>query len=139
MCAASRTATSRQPALVITSAPSGTSGERDSTTLPTAPPCIVSPISHGAAYDGPSRIRPRMYGSTDMASIRTTTCPSAGAGRSRSPRGKSPGGGGPLEFHQAEGAGGGLAVRPGGELPFTRGDHAPILHSGPPIGFPGSP
>src|SRR5919112_1955577 len=93
--AASRTAVSRQAASVRTSEPSGSSGAREATTRPTAPPFITSPTSHGGAYDGPDRIRPRMYGSTDITTIRTTTCPSAGSGRGTSTSRKSSGVGSP--------------------------------------------
>src|SRR3954463_729708 len=93
--AASRTAVSRQAASVRTSEPSGSSGAREATTRPTAPPLITPPTSHGGAYEGPERIRPRMYGSTDITTIRTTTCPSAGSGRGTSTSSKSSGGGFP--------------------------------------------
>jgi hypothetical protein len=42
---ASSTATSRQPMPCSTSAPSGTSSDRELTTRPMVPPCIVSPSS----------------------------------------------------------------------------------------------
>ena len=44
-----RSATSRHAASASTSAPTGTASDRDSTTRPTAPPCITSPTSQGGA------------------------------------------------------------------------------------------
>src|SRR5918998_4649287 len=93
--AASRTAVSRHAAPVRTNEPSGSPGAREATTRPTAPPRITSPTFHGGAYEGSERIRPRMYGSTDMTTFRTTTCPSAGSGTGTSTSRKSAGVGSP--------------------------------------------
>ena len=60
------------------------SGERDSVTVPTAPPSSGSPSRNGGTYDFTSFIRPRMYGSTDMNMLRTRTCPGASSGWSDS-------------------------------------------------------
>ena len=49
-------------------------------TLATTSPCIMSPGSSGVAYEGPDRILPRMYGSTDRKSVRVRTSPAPGSG-----------------------------------------------------------
>src|SRR5215467_3139341 len=52
----------------------------DSTTSLTVWPHIGSPTSTGAAYDGPSLMRPRMYGSSDRNIVRRRTAPSVTSG-----------------------------------------------------------
>src|ERR1039457_5850998 len=42
-------------------------------TSPTAPPSSGLPISKGGTYDFPSFMRPRIYGSTDIKRLRTST------------------------------------------------------------------
>ena len=79
-CPGLATAYSCQPSEPSTMSPTATSGVRDSATRPTTPPVITPPISTGAAYDGPSRILPRMYGSSDSQATLTRTSPSRGRG-----------------------------------------------------------
>jgi hypothetical protein len=80
--AASVTKCSRQPKLDSTTSPGFSAGERDSTTSPTAPPSSALPSWKGGTYDFASFMRPRMYGSTDMYRLRTSTWPSASSGSS---------------------------------------------------------
>src|ERR1017187_4355441 len=65
---------SRQPKLEVTASPGLNSWARDSMTSPTAPPSSGLPNSNGGTYDFPAFMRPRMYGSTDMKRLRTSTC-----------------------------------------------------------------
>ena len=71
-----------------TLAPTGTEASPEATTVPTAPPSSGAPTWNGGTYDLASFIRPRMYGSTDRTSLRTSTCPGPGSGNSRSTRRK---------------------------------------------------
>jgi hypothetical protein len=63
-----------QPRLEVTASPGLSSLASDSMTTPTAPPSSGFPNSKGGTYDFPSFMRPRMYGSTDMKRLRTSTC-----------------------------------------------------------------
>src|SRR6185503_2384253 len=60
--------------------PARKSGWRDSTTSLTVCPHITSCRFTDAAYDGPSLIRPRMYGSSERYVVRRRTSPSLSAG-----------------------------------------------------------
>ena len=64
---------SRQPKLETTISPGLNSRARDSMTSPTAPPSSGLPNWKGGTYDFPSFMRPRMYGSTDIKRLRTST------------------------------------------------------------------
>src|SRR3954470_22328443 len=86
---AGTTAYSRQPRLCSTRAPVATPSAPEATTSPTAPPSSGASISNGGTYERPSFMRPRMYGSTDMNSLRTSSSPSPGSGTSASARRKS--------------------------------------------------
>ena len=85
-----------RPASASTSAPSGTSGERESTTRPTAPPFIVSPTSHGGGVGLPGAASGRACTGrpTSPASGRRPARP-AGSGCSTSTSRKSSGVGSP--------------------------------------------
>ena len=105
-CRASRTATSRQAASGSTSAPSGTAGERESTTRPTAPPFIVSPTSQ-ARRVGLAGVHPAAHVRVDRH--REHPDDDLAVGRV-----------GTLELDQPEVLGGRLAVRTGRQLPLAR-------------------
>ncbi|MGX1370336.1 hypothetical protein RKD19_005695 [Streptomyces canus] len=67
------TAYSRQPKKCRTWSPTAMPSAWDSTTSPTAPPCMTLPSSKGAVYDFAALMRPRMYGSTETYLFRTST------------------------------------------------------------------
>ncbi len=74
------TACSCQPSSPTTVSPGAKRSSLLSTTTPTAPPVITSPIPTGFAYERASLIRPRMYGSTESHCVRTSTSPGPGSG-----------------------------------------------------------
>src|SRR3954470_878600 len=86
---AGTTAYSRQPRLCSTRAPVATPSALEATTSPTAPPSSGAPIANGGTYERASFMRPRMYGSTDIHSLRRSSSPSPGSGTSASARRKS--------------------------------------------------
>src|SRR3954471_24031915 len=69
-----------QPNMPSTVSPVANLAFFDSTTSPTVPPIITSPSSCLAAYDLPSFIRPRMYGSSESQRFFTSTSPSRSGG-----------------------------------------------------------
>src|SRR3954470_14319100 len=117
-CEPVRTAPSREAASASTSAPTGTSGARESITRPTAPPCIVAPTSQACV--GRARPHPAAHVGID----RHDQHPDEDLPLRRV---------GALELHQPEVLRRGYTVRPGRELPFTGTDgHPPILHGAGP-------
>src|SRR3954466_12060487 len=66
------------PDEVSTLSPLWKPGWRESITSPTVWPVITSPICTGFTYDLASLILPRMYGSSESHSLRTSTSPSPG-------------------------------------------------------------
>jgi len=62
---------------------------RLSITRPTDSPWSTPPMATGGAYDGPSRSRPRMYGSIDIHRFLTRTSPCFGFGIGDSIRSRS--------------------------------------------------
>ena len=68
-------------------------GSLEATTSPTPSPIITCPIATGSPRCGCSHSRPRMYGSTETNSVRTTAspAPASGIADSRSPKSSTTG------------------------------------------------
>src|SRR5665647_437501 len=80
---------SRQPRSCRTMSPAARSGDCEATTSPTDRPVITAPSAKGGTYDLASRMRPRMYGSTEMKRLWTRTWPGPGSGTATSTTAKS--------------------------------------------------
>ena len=87
--APSESACVRHPVRARTTSPLTYAELFETSTCATVSPVITSPISSGLAYDLPSFIRLRMYGSRERYSTPSRSCPAAGVGIAVSSRRKS--------------------------------------------------
>src|SRR6266540_2678006 len=85
----SESACVRHPVRARTTSPLAYAVLLEASTWATDSPVMTSPIWSGAAYDSPSFIPPRIYGSRERYCTPSSSCPAAGVGIAVSSRRKS--------------------------------------------------